>query len=270
MQIPNPSAHPLTVQHLNLWLGNRQILHDISLSLAQGDMVMLLGANGAGKTQLMKSILGLQRHTTGEIWVEGRNLAQLSAKERAKLLAYVPQVGEMGLRFRVLEFVLMGAVPQLMFHQAPSQAMVEQAKTLLQSLGVLHLMHRFMDEISGGEAKLCYLARALLQDTPWLMMDEPTAALDFAKQHQFLQLVQQTVTAHGKGALITIHEPSIALRYANVLILLQNGRILDTIRKTESMDCARLTQGLCAIYGENITLEDTTVGKTVIWRERSI
>ncbi len=254
----------ITFSGVSLTLQHRKVLDAVNFSLEAGHLVMLLGANGAGKTRLLKSLMGFHPYT-GEILVDGQ--AHLSVRERAKRLAYVPQERESNMRERVWDFVLMGVRPHLAFYQSATTSMQAQAEQVLEQLEISHLRNRFLDEISGGECRLCYLARALLQNTPWLIMDEPITALDYEKQHHFLQILRQTVQEQQKGVLMSIHEPSLACQYADVMIFLQNGKILDIIKR-EEQDFSRMEAGFRALYGKNIALEDTTVGKTLVWREK--
>lgn len=257
----------LKFNQLSLTLGGRTVLDKIQLDLPPEQLIMVLGANGAGKTRLLKTALGFHQPQQGAVYYGEQPLSALSTKARAQQVAYLPQERQNNVHMPVLDFVLLGCVPHLAFYQAPSQGMREQALETLAQLQIPCLAHCFMDEISGGEAQLCYLARARMQNTPWLILDEPITALDFEKQHLFLQLLKKTMRNQKKSVLMSIHEPTLACNYADILLFMQEGRILDILHTSNPSDMARLEPSLQALYGAHVGLENTTVGPTIVWKE---
>jgi len=257
----------IKVEHISLKLKNNQVLNDINVCLPQGKLIMLLGPNGAGKTQLIKTIMGFKKPDKGQIYYDKKDIFSLKIKERAKFVSYVPQIDDEKVRYRVKEFISMGFTPNLEFYQSPPEEIGSETLKTLSLLGIEHLADKFTDEISGGEYRLVYLARALVQNTPWAILDEPTSSLDFIKQHTFLHLLKETTVKNNKGVFTSIHDPSLALKYGDILFLMKNGKIIDIIDMDNKEEPSRLENGLKALYGYNTKLEDTTFGKVLVWKE---
>ena len=154
----------LTVDHLSVRLGGRPVLEDISFALPTGQLTAVLGLNGAGKTTLLKAVLGFCPRSGGTVSVDGRSLDQMHPADRAKRLSYVPQRYDGGFRYPVEEFVSMGVTAYLGAFSQPGRDSLERAKDILVSLDCGHLLGRSMEKLSGGEQRMAYLARAILQN----------------------------------------------------------------------------------------------------------
>ncbi|WP_313530694.1 ABC transporter ATP-binding protein [Anaerotignum sp.] len=256
----------ITVDNLTLKLNNRPILKNINLELTANKLIMLLGENGAGKTQFIKTILGFQHPDSGNIFYGDKNIKSLNLNERAKKLAYVSQEADPGVRYRVRELISMGNTPHINFFGKPSEEMKRKEELIMKEIGIWDLRNCFIDEISGGECRLAYLCKALVQDTPWLVLDEPTAFLDFKKQHSFLKILKDLSINQGKGVFMSIHNPSIATEYGDVLVLFKNGELIDIINK-EKDGYGKLSMALSKLYEHEIVFEDTSKGKVLIWKE---
>ncbi len=255
----------ITVENLSLKIKNHIILKNINLSLPKGKLIMLLGENGAGKTQLIKIIMGFRRPFSGRICYNNTDINHIKIKERAKLVSYVPQNDESKVRYKVWEFISMGTMPHLGMYSQINETLTTFVNKTIETLGLENICHKFTDEISGGELRLSYLARAIVQNTPWMILDEPTASLDFGKQHSFLKLLKETSVNENKGTLMSIHDPSLACKYADIIILMKNGGILDIV-DINKREYNRLEKGLRLLYGENIFLEDIKDEKVLIWK----
>lgn len=236
----------LEIRELTVCRGKRQILTNVSLSLSPGELVGVLGLNGAGKTTLLHTILGFCPFASGSVEVDDQPLVSLPAAERAKRLSYVPQSCQSGLRFLVEEFVSMGATARLGVFSRPGRESLDKAKAILAGLDCTHLLGRRMDTLSGGERRMVYLARAVMQDTLYLLLDEPVDSLDFSRQHGFLTSLREYIAWKGAGCLMTIHDPGLAYRYCDRLLLLHNGGVLADVSIGEE---EALAQGLRQLYG---------------------
>ncbi|MGB7797367.1 MAG: ABC transporter ATP-binding protein [Pseudonocardiaceae bacterium] len=200
-------------------------LTDVSLSVRETDVCTLLGPNGAGKTTLLRCVLGLLTPEHGTIRVAGINTAELSARELARLVAYVPQTTSITFPFTTLDIAVMGRTPHLSLTATPSGADRRAALATLAELGIDHLAHRSFAGLSGGERQLTLIARALVQQAPVLILDEPTAALDYGNEVHLLRVVAELAAA-GRAVLMTTHQPDHALAYATRAILMRNGAII--------------------------------------------
>ena len=211
----------------NVSAGYRQqpVLHDVSLTIQAGQMVALLGPNGAGKSTLLRVLTGLQPLTGGEVQLFGRDLRQLCATERARLVAVVPQEVTTPMAFTVAELVALGrSVPRgrwAALAPADRQA-IEQA---LAYTDTLELRDRYYSELSGGEKQRAIIAMALAQEPQLLLLDEPTSHLDINHRLEVLQLLERLNRERGLTVVMTSHDLNLAAEFFPQLALLNHGRI---------------------------------------------
>ena len=198
---------------------------DIALSLARGEVLALLGPNGSGKTTLLKTLLGLLPARGGTVLLDGSPLATLSPPERARALGYVPQAHVGTFAFTVEAVVLMGRSAHAGLFAAPSARDHTVAAAMLERLGIARLAQRPYTEISGGERQLVLIARALAQEPAYVVLDEPTASLDFGNQGKVMREIR-TLAEAGLGVLFTTHDPNHAMRAATKAFLLRDGHCL--------------------------------------------
>jgi iron complex transport system ATP-binding protein len=219
----------------------------LGLTLSEGEVVCLLGPNGSGKSTLLRTLLGLQRRLGGEVTLDGRNLDAWEAAERARRLAYVPQGADSYFDFSLRELVEMGRTAHRGVFASPGATDREAASSALGRLGIADLAERPVSGVSGGERQLALIARALATQASHLVMDEPTASLDYGNQSRVLEEVTRLRDA-GIGVLISTHHPEHAFRIADRVVLLREGRIL-----AEGPTAATLTgDSLSALYGRPI------------------
>ena len=232
---------------LDYGFATRVIGRDVSLELPDGRVTCLLGPNGSGKTTLMRTLLGLVEPLSGEVTLAARPLAAWRARDRAARLAYVPQAAESYFDFSVLEMVQMGRTAHHgVFAQAGKRDR-ELSLAALERLGIAHLAERPIDRVSGGERQLTLIARALATEATHLLMDEPTANLDFGNQSLILEEILR-LRAAGVAVLFSTHHPDHALRVADRAILLKEGRVMAQGPASEVLDGACLT----TLYGRPI------------------
>ncbi|MDC6395974.1 ABC transporter ATP-binding protein [Lactiplantibacillus pentosus] len=201
----------LSGKHLAFRYGQQpDLFTDLNLELARGQVLTLLGPNGIGKSTLLKCLLGLLTPTAGQLELDGQPLAALTPKQRAQIIAYVPQTIPVTTSLSVRDYLLTGRTPYLNFAQSPGAADEELANDVLAQLHLTALADRAINTLSGGQAQLVTIARALVQQPQLIILDEPTAALDFGRQQQILQLVQQ-LAASGIAVILTTHNLNHAL-----------------------------------------------------------
>ncbi|MGX9961692.1 ABC transporter ATP-binding protein [Roseomonas sp. F4] len=215
----------LEAEGLAIGHGKRVVAREIALRLEPGRVLCLLGPNGGGKTTLLRSLLGLLPPLAGTLRLGGAPLASLSRRQVARLLAYVPQAAPGGFAWRVREVVAMGRAAWLPLLAMPGARDAEVAEKALDRLGILHLADRPVTELSGGERQLVLIARALAQQAAGLVLDEPTASLDFGNQALVLNQLRTLARRDGLAVLMTTHHPDHAFLLADEVALLHHGRM---------------------------------------------
>ncbi len=223
------------------------VIENISFDLDSGCLMGILGANGSGKTTLLKSICGILPHE-GSCTLDDCRLEQLSVRQLAKCCSYIPQRSGISIDISALDVVLMGFNPQLGILGHPTKAMQDIALQALTKVGLVGKEQKNYQHLSEGQKQLCILARTLVTDSKLLLLDEPESALDFRYRYRMLEILRQWITGEKRAAIVTLHDPSLALNYCDQLLLLSDGVILGTIHpKTDSLD--HMEQMLTKIYG---------------------
>lgn len=216
---------PLQTRGLAIGYRHHAVGEGIDLALDAGEVLCLLGPNGSGKTTLFRTLLGLLPPLHGEVCIDGRALGEWLRIDLARRLSYVPQ-GHAGLfAFTVEEVVLMGRTARIGRFAMPSAHDREVSRQALAVLGIERLAERVYTEVSGGERQLALIARALAQEAGILILDEPTASLDFGNQLRVLDHVA-ALKDRGLAVLMSTHQPEHALRVADRIAFLKGGRIV--------------------------------------------
>ena len=231
----------MSVEHVTAGYGRTPVIQDVSLTLDSGQVLCLLGANGSGKTTLFKTILKLLKPSSGRVRLEGENISTWPHRRLARSLGYVPQVHTPPFAFTVRDVVLMARCVHLGPFASPGKRDAAIADAALERLNIWPLADRLYTEISGGERQLVLIARALAQQAPVLVLDEPTANLDFANQMLVLRHVRE-LAASGLGILMTTHFPDFAFLCASRVALMKQGRILAMNKPHEILTQALLEQ----------------------------
>lgn len=204
--------------------GGRVILEDISFQMERGECVCLLGPNGTGKTTLLKCLLNHLRPRQGQIMLDGRPVRQMSARERAARIAYVAQATQLIFPYSVEEVILMGRVAHMRLGASVSRKDRAVAWEVMERLGIRELAGNHFQNLSGGERQMVLFGRALAQQADYLVLDEPTAALDYGNQIRILGTIR-TLASQGYGILMTTHSPDHAFLVCSRAILMCGGRI---------------------------------------------
>jgi iron complex transport system ATP-binding protein len=215
----------LEIEQLCVAYGAKTVLHGLTLAVAAGQSLAIIGPNGAGKTTLIRAVSGVLPAQTGRIRLEGQDLAQLNPAQRAARLAVVPQARHLPEDFTVWQTVLLGRTPHLGWLGQPARRDRERTRWALERTDTLPLAERRVGELSGGEQQRVLLARALAQETPILLLDEPTAHLDLHHQVHLLSLVQALRREQGLAVLMALHDLNLAAAYADRIALLVAGEL---------------------------------------------
>lgn len=252
-----------SANHICAGYDRRSVIEDVCFSLERGQVMGIIGANGSGKTTLVKAICGNIPHA-GSVTLDGCSLESLSPRRLAGLCAYVPQRSGITIDISALDVVLMGFNPRLGLLEHPGAAMYAAAREALSKVGLSGKENANYMHLSEGQKQLCILARTLVADAKLLLLDEPESALDFRYRYRMLELLRGWVKDEGKTAIVTLHDPSLALNYCDRLLLLSNGSVLGTICP-QTDDLQRMEWMLSQIYGAiSLKLCRTRNGQTRI------
>lgn len=213
----------LRIRDLRVSLGGTEVVSGLALDLAAGHWINVIGPNGAGKTTLLRAVLGAVEYR-GDIEIGG--LTGGHAMARARAVAYVPQTPVMPPGVLVVDYVLLGRTPHRGVFSANSAHDVEVAVGVLDRLDLRHLAEREITSLSGGERQRAVLARALVQESSILLLDEPTTSLDLGHQQDVLDLVEELRRERGLTVLATLHDLTLAARYGDQLAVMAAGRIV--------------------------------------------
>jgi iron complex transport system ATP-binding protein len=213
----------IDVDDISVSLDGTPILNSVSCEVPSQSFVALVGPNGAGKTTLLRTVNGVLPPDSGTVSVDGMNVQSLSSREVARRVATVPQKTSISFDFSVRDIVAMGRTPhRSRFRHTDDSEIIDQA---LEQARIAHLADRSVGSVSGGERQRVLLARALAQDAPALVLDEPTASLDIHHQVRTLELVRDLVE-QGKTALAAIHDLDLAARFCDTIVVLADSRVL--------------------------------------------
>ena len=201
------------------------VLQNVDFSLGKGEIGVLLGPNGAGKSTLLKSIVGLLRPKEGTIAINEKPLSEYKAGERAKLVAYVPQVLSYS-PATVFDTVMLGRLPHFGLFPGPNDEAA--VKKVLSDIGIEHLTYRNLHELSGGERQKVAIARALAQESDIIVFDEPTANLDISSETLIAESVRTLSREYGKTIVLALHDLNLAYRLGDRFLFLKQGSVVSS------------------------------------------
>jgi iron complex transport system ATP-binding protein len=214
----------IEVRDVTVRFGTVDAVSDVSLTVESGEWIALIGPNGAGKTSMLRAMCRLVAFR-GEIELDGQSVRRLSRRELARVIAFVPQTPVTPHELTVAEYVLLGRTPYLAYLGDETRTDRLAAQRALDRLELLSFADRPLGSLSGGELQRAVLARALAQEAPILMLDEPTTALDLGRQQQALELID-SLRSDGLTVVSTLHDLTLAGQYADRLVLLDRGAVV--------------------------------------------
>jgi iron complex transport system ATP-binding protein len=251
----------LVAKDVGVRIDGRDIVADVSLRIERGEWLGVIGPNGAGKSTLLKALAGIIR-ATGSIEIDGTSIHGMRARERALHIAMVGQSPVVPVAVTVMEYVLLGRTPHI------GRFSVESSHDILAVTGLLHdldagdLAERRLDTLSGGERQRVFIARALAQEAPVLLLDEPTTALDVGHQHDVLDLIDRMRHERNLTVVCTLHDLTLASRFPDRLLLLVAGRVEASGSAVEVLT----EDHLSCFYGASVSVLSTDDGLVIVPR----
>ncbi|MEO6268740.1 MAG: ABC transporter ATP-binding protein [Lautropia sp.] len=248
----------LVAEGLAVGHGERTVVAGISIVIATGEVFCLLGPNGCGKTTLFRTLLGLLPPLAGTVSLDGAPMSALSRRAIARRIAYVPQAHSPAFPFTVNDVVLMGRTPHLGLFSRPGREDRRRVDAALSRLGIADLAGADYSRLSGGQRQLVLIARALAGDAAFLVMDEPTASLDYGNQSLVLKQIR-SLASQGIGILLSSHDPDHVLAIGDRAVLIRDGAILRQGSLYQVMDSTILSR----LYGMAVEVVSLPDGRRV-------
>ncbi|ASJ70951.1 ABC transporter ATP-binding protein [Granulosicoccus antarcticus] len=250
-------THQLSIGH-----GGLSLCRGIDFNLSSGQILCLLGPNGCGKTTLFKTILGLLPPVDGDIILNGTSICELSRTRLARQIAYVPQQHAPPFPYTTAEVVMMARAAHLPLFGQPGKQDYLAVDNALSQLGISSLANQDYSQLSGGQRQLILIARALAQETPFIIMDEPTASLDFGNEAIVMRQIAaltRTMASANRGIILSTHNPDQAFTLNADVLLMHAQSVIGQGRPQQALTADKLSLA----YGTPVSVEQTQSGHTV-------
>ena len=240
----------LQVRNLGFeYIPGHKVFHDVSFTLERGEVLSILGTNGAGKSTMLNCIANLFKPTEGEILLDGVPMSSMRMNDVAKVIGYVPQVHRPSFAFSVREFVVMGRTPYIGAFTKPKARDYEIAERAMDRMGIRYLENKVFTELSGGEQQLVMLSRVLTQEPEIILLDEPTNHLDYGNQYRTMNMIR-TLSSEGYTVLMTTHNPDHAIMLDGKVAILNSEGVLGVGQAADAITSETLTN----LYGLNVDM----------------
>ncbi|NLL94700.1 MAG: ABC transporter ATP-binding protein [Thermoplasmatales archaeon] len=248
----------LEITGLNQGYGKKEILFDINAIADAGKVTSILGPNGSGKSTLIKTVTGILPYSVGNVTFDGRELSGLDLGERAKLISYVPQSFSYMSYTSVMETVMTGRTPHMGWE--PGDRDLEAVQESLAFMDIESLSDLNINELSGGQRQRVFIARALAQESKFMMFDEPTSSLDIKYQIETMKKLHALAHNRNIGLVVAMHDLNLVLRYSDEVILLKGGRVHSRGSPREIIS----EESLRDVYGVESEIVEGRDGRTYI------
>lgn len=213
----------LSVKNLSFSYQEKDVLKDVSFEMKRGEILGLIGPNGVGKSTLLKCINKINTPDTGEIYLYGNRIDNLKEKELSRLFSYVPQSTGSKFPVKVIDMVMMGRMPYIDFRISKDNK--EKVYSLLDRMELSDIAFKSIDRLSGGERQRVYVARAIAQNTDFILLDEPTSNLDLKHQIGIMNLLSSIVEENNISAIVTLHDLNLASMYCDKILMLKDKKV---------------------------------------------
>ncbi|MBS0848138.1 ABC transporter ATP-binding protein [Citrobacter sp. JGM124] len=229
-----PYSIAIELEKLSAGYRHHTIVEDISLTIPHGKMTVLVGANGCGKSTLLSTIARMLKPLDGTVLLDGKAIHQQPTKAVSRQLGILPQSPLVPEGLTVFELVSRGRFPWQNFLQQWSDEDEQAVEQALQLTGTTEFAHLPVDSLSGGQRQRCWIAMALAQQTPTILLDEPTTFLDLRYQVEILELLHSLTRHHGRTVVVVLHDLNFAINYGDMLVFLKQGKVQGIIQDGEN------------------------------------
>lgn len=253
----------IIIKDLSFGYFDTEIFRNFSLEIDEGETLTILGPNGSGKTTLLKLIQKIILPKSGDIIISGKNINYLSNKALSKSTSFVPQIHKQTFPYKVIDFVLMGRNPYISDYSTPKEEDIEIANKVLEEMGLYYLKDRPYTDISGGELRLVLIARGIVQNTEILLLDEPTAYLDFKNQLIVLETIKELKKKKKLTVIMTLHNPNEAYKYSDKILLIKKGEVASYGKPIDVINCENLKR----VYSIDVEIVRYN-GETIIYAKK--
>ncbi|WP_217178825.1 ABC transporter ATP-binding protein [Streptomyces sp. AC495_CC817] len=257
------TQHPaIEARGLVVAYDGRVVVDGVDLALPEGSFTVILGPNASGKSTVLRALARVLKPEAGQVLFDGRALGEYGSKELARRMGLLPQDAIAPEGMRVADLVSRGRYPHHTALQRWTAADEEATAEALRATGTADLAERFVDQLSGGQRQRVWVALLLAQQTPVMLLDEPTAFLDIAHQYELLDLLH-TLNGQGKTVVAVLHDLNQAARYADNLVLMKEGRVIATGTPAELITAERVSE----VFGlDAVVTPDPVTGTPMVVR----
>ena len=253
----------IIIKDLSFGYFDTEIFRNFSLEIDEGETLTILGPNGSGKTTLLKLIQKIILPKSGDIIISGKNINNITNKALSKSTSFVPQIHNQTFPYRVIDFVLMGRNPYISDYSIPKEEDIEIANKVLEEMGLYYLKDRPYTDISGGELRLVLIARGIVQNTEILLLDEPTAFLDFKNQLIVLETIKELKEKKKLTVIMTLHNPNEAYKYSDKILLIKKGEVISYGKPIDVIN----DENLKKVYSVDVEIVRYN-GETIIYAKK--
>ena len=253
----------IIIKDLSFGYFDTEIFRNFSLEIDEGETLTILGPNGSGKTTLLKLIQKIILPKSGDIIISGKNINNITNKALSKSTSFVPQIHNQTFPYRVIDFVLMGRNPYISDYSIPKEEDIEIANKVLEEMGLYYLKDRPHTDISGGELRLVLIARGIVQNTEILLLDEPTAFLDFKNQLIVLETIKELKEKKKLTVIMTLHNPNEAYKYSDKILLIKKGEVISYGKPIDVIN----DENLKKVYSVDVEIVRYN-GETIIYAKK--
>lgn len=243
----------LEVKNINFSYGKKEILNDISFSASRGEVISIIGPNGSGKTTLLKCINKINIPTKGEIFIDGDDILKIRVEKISKKIAYVPQMLNESFDVNVIEVIMMGRKPYISWSITDRD--IDIVANVMKDMGIEYLAEKSFSELSGGQKQKVLISRALVQEAPVFLFDEPTSFLDIKNQLEVLTKAKQFAKEKEKIIILVVHDLNMAMAYSDKILLMKDKKVISF----NSPDKVLTEENIKNVYGIDVCIRDNHI-----------